>query len=208
MPEKMKSARERAEQAILLLGGSRDDPTFNDKVTLLANSFKEHARDQRQVCADEIAGAAGLPHHDQELLIDRWRRLTSAHLHQAVKNTPRPRSVRVSATCSPGCTCVGVELGTYANAVSLYPPPGLGITRIPVTVDRCIALEVVDLWNLGICTLNSCCGHGKVPPMLIVAKRDEERMRELGYAVLPMDGPTTFIPKSVSVPLVQSSECA
>ncbi len=40
--------------------------------------------------------------------------------------------------------------------------------RTEVEVDRCIALIVQQLNDIGIRTLNSCCGHGKGPGSIIV----------------------------------------
>lgn len=40
--------------------------------------------------------------------------------------------------------------------------------RKTVCIDACIVKEVLELWTGGFPTLNSCCGHGKLPPSLIV----------------------------------------
>lgn len=83
------------------------------------------------------------------------------------------------------CDCVGVEIGSYANAVALMPPPELGFTRVPITVDRCLAEEVEHLWSLGIRTTGNCCGHNQQPGYIGVADESVPAMKALGYVVLP-----------------------
>lgn len=98
---------------------------------------------------------------------------------------------------SPRCDCVEVEIGSYANSVALYPPPSLGLTRVPVTVDRCIAGEVEALWSHGVVTTGNCCGHNKARGF-ISTKDAASRglMLALGYAEI--DGhPDHFQPKSL-----------
>lgn len=97
------------------------------------------------------------------------------------------------------CKCVNVQLGTYANSVALFPPADLGITRVPVTVDRCIAEEVQHLWSLGITTTGNCCGHNITTPYIGVTEECIPIMQQLGYttafnAVRPNDR-DSFIPK-------------
>jgi hypothetical protein len=100
-------------------------------------------------------------------------------------------------TESPACSCgPNDRVGSYANAVAVWPPPEFGFTRLPVTLDRCIALEVLDLWAKGIVTIASCCGHnGEAPPILTVRSESVSRMRELGYRDHP-DQPDSFYPRS------------
>ncbi len=58
----------------------------------------------------------------------------------------------------------------------------IGTANGPVDCDACLALEIIDLNALGICTVASCCGHGKQPPSLGVADEDIGKMEALGYA--------------------------
>jgi len=51
-----------------------------------------------------------------------------------------------------------------------------------VSIDICICQEMAELWAMGIKTLNSCCGHNKVLPSVIVEPEDAKRMEELGYS--------------------------
>lgn len=96
------------------------------------------------------------------------------------------------------CWCQDVEIGTYANAIPLWPSPELGLTRVPVTVDRCIAGEIVWLWSQGVVTSGNCCGHNMAPPFISV-KGDASvaRMRELGYETFDLRRQDHFLPKSL-----------
>lgn len=68
-------------------------------------------------------------------------------------------------------------------------------------LDRCIAEEVMQLWMKGIVTTGSCCGHNKVPGYIGVDEKDIDKMKELGYVVLPnsLDASRedSFVPKSI-----------
>lgn len=74
------------------------------------------------------------------------------------------------------CHCRGVDFGTYKNVVSMKTPEGEW-----VCIDTCIATEIGYLWHQGVKTLNSCCGHGKLEPSVVVDEGSIEKMRELGY---------------------------
>lgn len=87
------------------------------------------------------------------------------------------------------CACVDVELGTYSVAVPLHPPASLGYTRIPISVDRCIAEEVRGLWARGIVTTGSCCGHNRQPGYISVLPEHADRMLSLGYERYPHPNP-------------------
>ncbi len=74
----MKSARERAEDAANFAGvHSGLGYGWRRLVEALERSFKEHARDQRRICAEAVNEAGG-QHHT----IDR--------AHAAVMNAPEP----------------------------------------------------------------------------------------------------------------------
>lgn len=99
------------------------------------------------------------------------------------------------------CACVDVDFGTYANAVPLYPPVQIGITRVPVTVDRCIAEEVQDLWSRGIVTTGNCCGHNQGEAFISVRDEDIPLMTDLGYVARRSasdDSAFVFYPKTLS----------
>lgn len=72
----MKSARERAEEVLRALGDAAPSD-YPERVTaLLERHLKEHARDQRHLCAHWLNVAAG---------VDYVR-----HLDAAVRNAPAP----------------------------------------------------------------------------------------------------------------------
>ena len=89
------------------------------------------------------------------------------------------------------CSCVGVAIGSYDNTVLLGRHPcmedylakrvkdGLSGTGIPV--DRCIMYQVLHLWENGVRTYGSCCGHNKVPGFINVDPKDFDKAIELGY---------------------------
>lgn len=74
------------------------------------------------------------------------------------------------------CHCDNIKMGTYKNTVLMSLLGG----QI-VTIDTCIATEIGYLWNNGIGTLNSCCGHRKIRPTVIVTEESINKMIELGY---------------------------
>lgn len=56
--------------------------------------------------------------------------------------------------------------------------PKAGIT---VTVERCILPELRRLWEQGIVTFCSCCGHGREDGWIAVGPLDRAAMEALGY---------------------------
>lgn len=50
-----------------------------------------------------------------------------------------------------------------------------------VTIDTCIATEIGYLWHQDVVTLNSCCGHQKMSPSVVVAEESVGKMHQLGY---------------------------
>jgi len=57
--------------------------------------------------------------------------------------------------------------------IELIPPIGLGISKTSVMVDACIAHVVKHLWDKGIITLGSCCGHNRSNPSLVLETGEE-----------------------------------
>lgn len=74
------------------------------------------------------------------------------------------------------CHCENVDFGSYENQVIMKHPSGK-----LVCIDTCIATEIGYLWHNSINTLNSCCGHKKLLPTVIVNPDDYEKMDNLGY---------------------------
>lgn len=57
------------------------------------------------------------------------------------------------------------------------------IIQQEITVDSCIADEIVELNRLGIRTEGSCCGHGKGRATTLITPSSMNRAIELGYEV-------------------------
>lgn len=50
-----------------------------------------------------------------------------------------------------------------------------------VNIDACISQVLKHLWDNGIFTLSSCCGHGNRPPSIVLAESEEnyKKIRKL-----------------------------
>ena len=67
------------------------------------------------------------------------------------------------------CNCVNVNIGEYTNQVVIVIPDSVKIyinditnsIRRKVGIDKCIAYEIISLWDRGISTTGCCCGHNK-----------------------------------------------
>lgn len=57
-----------------------------------------------------------------------------------------------------------------------------------LSVDACIADQIVALNRAGVYTVNSCCGHGREPGSVSILPTCQRRARELGYMVEPPVG--------------------
>ena len=108
------------------------------------------------------------------------------------------------------CYCKNVEIGSYDNQIIVDAPKFmlplvncLGEEKEPkICLDKCIANEVLSLWNLGIRTVGCCCGHNKAKSYIQVKDVCIDKMIELGYV-----GPfniNCFTPKSVKFNYEQS----
>ena len=92
------------------------------------------------------------------------------------------------------CNCKNIEIGSYGNVVSLPPPTWS--TKSSIDVDRCLAKEVRELWEMGIVTTGCCCGHNKRQGFISVMPEYESQMLDLGYSVSPHPVGGHFKPKS------------
>lgn len=100
--------------------------------------------------------------------------------------------------CSPD-----VEVGTYLNQVVLNIPDSITIryntpeskVRKQVSVDACLADEIMHLWERGIITTGCCCGHNKGEPYIGVLPEFERVMVSIGYK--PTGHESTFYPKTI-----------
>ncbi len=89
------------------------------------------------------------------------------------------------------CDCVDVAMGSYANTITLgwYPVMreyrdhrvNAGLSGDGICVDRCIVEQVIELWESGVRTCGSCCGHNKVPGMINVDPDDFDKALGLGF---------------------------
>lgn len=78
------------------------------------------------------------------------------------------------------CQCKDIEYGDYENMDLLDIPKAKGGI---VQVDRCLSEEVKGLWDKGIRTVASCCGHNKSMPRILVHPEDIDKMIEMGYDI-------------------------
>lgn len=93
------------------------------------------------------------------------------------------------------CKCNNVEFGDYSNMVIIDDDKGNEIQ-----VDKCIADEILHLNNIGIKTIQSCCGHNKNNGFIAVEETCISKMKELGYKEIynPYypNSNNSFLPKS------------
>lgn len=86
--------------------------------------------------------------------------------------------------------------GTYVHTVLMEKPNHMLVKNIDkskmtidrfVTVDICLAKEVMFLWSKGISTTGCCCGHGidEKGGYIGVEDIDINKMKSLGYKVYP-----------------------
>jgi len=57
-----------------------------------------------------------------------------------------------------------------------------------ISVDPCLASEIIELWEKGIVTTGCCCGHnlgGRNVPFIGVREDFIPKMKEIGYKVQP-----------------------
>jgi|SRR5882757_1761064 len=80
------------------------------------------------------------------------------------------------------CTCINIEVGSYDNQTFVHSPAHMPKEN-GYCLDRCIAEEVMILWQLGITTTGCCCGHGKLPAFIGVEFQDINVMKSFGYNV-------------------------
>lgn len=99
------------------------------------------------------------------------------------------------------------EFGVYDGKIYLQFPShmlsengGFYTSKQGCLIDICIANEIKELWDKGVSTYGSCCGHGVAHGMINVDKKDVEKMVSMGYDYHPDIKedfhPHTFIPKS------------
>ncbi|MFA6974022.1 MAG: hypothetical protein WC238_04785 [Parcubacteria group bacterium] len=90
------------------------------------------------------------------------------------------------------CNCIDINLGTYKAAIPMW----FDLRKRVVDIDVCLALEIKNLWWMGIYTIESCCGHNKVDGYIAVDDSCIIHMLDLGYQEY-QDKAGFFYPKSV-----------
>jgi hypothetical protein len=95
------------------------------------------------------------------------------------------------------CKCINIPMGSYKNASAVTTPSGSIID-----LDNCILDEVKGLWELGITTVESCCGHNVTDGYILVDEKSIWKMLAVGYKnhsdVMGEFRPEIFYPKSTS----------
>ncbi len=79
------------------------------------------------------------------------------------------------------CHCVNIEMGSYENQTVLDYPKWFVSGKKAAGIDNCILEEIKGLWEKGIQTTESCCGHNKAPGYISVLPEYIPAMMELGY---------------------------
>ena len=103
------------------------------------------------------------------------------------------------------CGCVDVKMGSYDNQITVLAPSWS--SREYLCLDRCVAIEVLELWTQGIVTTGCCCSHNlerASDPFIGVMPEYIPKMKELGYKVafnsLHPHREDSFTPKTFMVP--------
>lgn len=81
------------------------------------------------------------------------------------------------------CYSYNREVGATPEVVLQAPEWS---SRDTICVDACIAETVKHLWDRGFVTEGSCCGHGFVPPSLVVSG-DISEVARLKEAIKEVD---------------------
>lgn len=94
------------------------------------------------------------------------------------------------------CNCKNIGFGTYGNdngaRTAIITPQGR-----KQWIDNCLIIELQSLWEMGIKTIESCCGHNKHTGYIAVYDFDIELMKSMGY--VEEIRPDLFYPKSISI---------
>lgn len=87
--------------------------------------------------------------------------------------------------------CANAAMGSYEGQLFLQDPWGR-----KVGIDACLAAEVATLWNHGIRTIESCCGHGVAASYIAVEEQYIGQMKALRYVPSPSRPPGFFFSRS------------
>lgn len=95
------------------------------------------------------------------------------------------------------CNCRNVEIGGYANQVTLVNWWNANY----ICIDKCLMDEILELWDNSVQTNGCCCGHNKATPYIGVIPIHHEKMIELGYEFWENEyGVLCYKPKSILTP--------
>jgi len=75
------------------------------------------------------------------------------------------------------CDCENISFGSYVRTIPVW----YDARKRVVGIDICIVIEILNLWKLGIITIESCCGHNKSKGYIAVDEIFITKMLELGY---------------------------
>ena len=93
-----------------------------------------------------------------------------------IKPTPL-YEVPVTAENPCNCHSYNTGVGEIPSRVMIGPDGQ------EVCIDECIADTLQYLWDKGIATLSSCCGHGRIKPNIVLpqrfSKEDADQVRDL-----------------------------
>ena len=83
-----------------------------------------------------------------------------------------------------GCLlCGGVEFGVGKNKVKIQIPDSWETNKKSriISVDVCMVVDLKNLWDKGIRTVECCCGHNRVDGYIAVDDKSIPLMLEMGY---------------------------
>ena len=84
-------------------------------------------------------------------------------------------------------------VGTYQCSYAVYEPRNAKL----VNVDKCLMPEIATLWNMGVDTVECCCGHYWDTGYIAVYPEDVETMKQMGYRNDPrVDNECVFLSKT------------
>lgn len=89
---------------------------------------------------------------------------------------------QISIQVPRGCNCYGVAIGSHDVAVEVQTPPhmralgriGCYEFRDTLSIDICVLDLLQALWDRGVVTLGSCCGHNIMDGEIIVWQRQHD----------------------------------
>lgn len=110
------------------------------------------------------------------------------------------------------CQCINVEIQSYSNQTFIEYPDWFKSEKTirGAGIDNCLVPEILSLWDRGIQTVESCCGHNKEDGYISVLNEHSDKMIALGYQYYRSNfrnesgwdengfREDTFVPKSVS----------